>query len=419
MSRFMNSLMSGGSRRIGPADASCLLLLAGALVFPFSVAGANAMFGMALALGLLSGELAAGLALFFSRFRPLALLMSGYVLWALLALSWSPDASRGLSEIGHWWFFLLPSLLLGLRARMRCWLIWAISAGLALHLGYTLLQAAGLVEVTVLGSSRDNPTGHIGHIGFGVVYGMWAAWLTHRAFQASGSRRLAYGLFALWSVVAVFMAQGRSGYLVASILLLMVAWRHRRDLSLVAGKGLLLGVSCMLLALTLAGPGKARLAETWQHLLHPTTQEAKMRDARLSIWKTSLAAWQQHALFGVGTGGYLIAARQVVERHPDWAYGSMRQVFDHPHNLFLLALVEWGPVGLLVTLGLLFSWVFLGWRMDWSQGSAGCWIACSGLAMAVHGLSSLSLNEHFTGVLAILLLGLGLREAVNSTGHSG
>lgn len=369
------------------------------------------MFGLALGLGLFSGELAAGLVLCFSRFRALAVLLSAYVLWALMAIAWSPDALKGFSELSHWWFFLLAPLLLGLRSRMHPWLIWGISAGLALHLGFTLLQAAGLVQVTVLGSSQDNPTGHIGHIGFGVVYGMWAAWLAHRAFRTSGRTRLAYGLFAAWSVVAVFMAQGRSGYLVASILLLMVVWRHRRDLKLAVGKGLVVGLLCMLLVLILAGPGKSRLAETWQHLLHPTTQEAKLRDARLHIWKTSLAAWRHHPMLGVGTGGYLSAARQVVDQHPDWVYGRKKQVFDHPHNLFLLALVERGPIGLLVTIGLFFFWVSLGWRMDWRRGSAGCWIACSGVALVLHGLSSLSLNEHFTGMLGMLLLGLGLREA--------
>lgn len=64
-------------------------------------------------------------------------------------------------------------------------------------------------------------------------------------------------------------------------------------------------------------------------------------------------------------------------------------------------------------LSLLLIWTRTGWSMDWRVTSAGCLIGMSGLAMAINGVTSSSLEEHFPGVLGMFFLGLGLAEAAH------
>ncbi|MDX8412197.1 MAG: hypothetical protein R8K46_10070, partial [Mariprofundaceae bacterium] len=83
----------------------------------------------------------------------------------------------------------------------------------------------------------------------------------------------------------------------------------------------------------------------------------------------------------------------------------------HPHNAYLLALARWGLVGLITVLALLFLPFKEGWRADWSSGGNAIFLSLTSWALAVQGLVTSSLEEHTSGVLAALLLGLGLSMA--------
>jgi len=79
----------------------------------------------------------------------------------------------------------------------------------------------------------------------------------------------------------------------------------------------------------------------------------------------------------------------------------------HPHNMYLLVLARWGVPGMIALVMLFFLWVKTGWNSDWRNEAASL-IALPGIAMAVHGLFAPGMEEHFSGILAALLLGAGL-----------
>lgn len=402
--------------RQGGIKLAIFTLLCLALVsFPFSVAATNATLGLALALGMLSGQWVRGAALLWQHERRLTICMLVYLAFTPLGLLWSQDLSWGLHVLGRQWFwFLIPVLVAVLeKESWRDYALVSLSVGLTLHLAFCVLQMYGLVTVTTWGSSALDATGHIGHIGFGAVYGIWAAWLLYWFRNRSDWLRWPALLLACWSWVMIFMALGRSGYLVAIVLLMLVLWRILfrghiwRSLLLAGGILLLMGV-----VLT-SGQGKTRLAGTWDNVQSILDGRISGAGPRWSMWVGAVDAWKKHPLLGVGTGGFPAASELAALENPELNYGKpeeRRIRAAHPHNIYLLSLARWSVWGLASLLLFLFVWFRTGWVMQWSRSRAGPLIALPAMAVMVHGLSAPSLEEHFLAILAVLLLGAGLAE---------
>ena len=399
------------------------LLCLAAFVFPFSVAAANAALGLALATGIVSGHWWRGALACWQQARLLTVVFLAYLLLMLLGMLWSADKAWGLHVLGRHWFWLLVPVLVSALAeeRWRRNFLAALSAGLGLNLIYCVLQIFGYVVVTTDGSSAVDATGHIGHIGFGFVYGIWAAWLLHLGLRLSDWQRwLAWGL-AFWSYVLIFSAQGRSGYLVALLLAVAVLlqwFRGRGGLRLIFA---LIGVIALAVAAFALGPGKERIAGTLEAF--STIQDRQLNQLesadnatlatreRLKMWSASLGIWRGSPLLGVGTGGFPAAA---VDQKVKDRYGAPF-TFVHPHNQYLLNLARWGIPGLTVLVCLLFFWIREGWRPEHLQSAVGPLLLLSGLALAAHSLASSGLEEHFSAILAALLLGAALSEKVEKT----
>ena len=407
----------------GMSVACALLLCLAALAFPFSVAVTNVALGVTLAVGVVSGLWWRGALLCWQQARLLALIFLGYFLLMLFGLAWSADKSWGVHVLGrHWFWLLVPVAVAALADRnWRRYFLAALSTGLGLNLIYCVLQMFGYVVVTTDGSSAGDATGHIGHIGFGFVYGTWAAWLLLLGLRWLGWQRwLAWGL-AAWSYVLIFSAQGRSGYLVALLLAVaaLLQWfRGRGGLRLVFA---LIGVMTLAVTAFALGPGKDRIVGTLKAF--STAQDRQLNQLesadnatlatreRFKMWSASLEIWRNSPLLGVGTGGFPVAA---VEQKVKDRYGAPF-TFVHPHNQYLLNLVRWGVVGLALLLLFLFFWVREGWRPERLDTLAGPFMLLSGLALAIHGLASSSLEEHFSAMLAALLLGTALSEKIDKT----
>jgi len=382
-----------------------------ALVFPFSVAATNIALALALVGGIISGQWWQGVRYLWCHQRWFMVALCLYLLWAPVGLLWSSDFRQGLGVLGHYWFWLLlPLVLIALSCvRDRKMVLLCLSAGLTLNLFYCVLQALGYVDVATDGSGMRDATGHIGHIGFGFVYALWASWLLFLGMRWRGRQRwICWGL-GLWSCIMVFMALGRAGYVLVVVLLLSViakwAWEHFSGMRFLS----ILGGAMLLLALVMAlGPVKERMAGTWQAWQGDARQSLGWNRKtamlstyeRLSMWRTAWIVWQQHPLLGVGTGGFLQAAKPVFEQH---MHRKMR--LSHPHNQYLLALARWGVAGLLCLILLFAVWLRAGWRRDWHTSEVAPLIFLPGLALVTDGMFSITMEQHFSAILAILLLG--------------
>lgn len=391
-------------------QASFVLLCIAAVSFPFSVAACNSALAACLGIGLLSGAYVQGARRVWREQRTLCIAWLAYLALFPLGLLWSLDVHRGLQIIGRQWFWLLIPLVVQLLStdQWRRAFFLSLGTGLVLHL-FTCLAQFGGVQLPALipggGSSSSNPTGYIGHTSFGLVYGLWAAYLLITNQRFSGWQCWGMRLLALWSVGMIFLASGRGGYLVVATLLLVTTWKLIRTRALVklAVAGLLL---LTIAAAVLLGPGKARVLDSWHSMQAVEHGNFRTSEVRWSMWYMAIDIWRQHMPLGVGTGGFHVASPIVMKQNPELYFAGYAP--SHPHNMLLQSLSRWGPIGVLLLAALYVVWIRLGWRCDWPQNAAVSLVSLSGIALFVQGLTEPSFEEHFPGVLAVMLLGAGL-----------
>jgi len=388
-----------------------------ALAFPFSVAATNVGLGIALALGIASGSWWLGAKQCWYEFRPLSIAFVAYFVLLLAGLLWSQNIDWGMHIAGRQWFWLLiPVLVFTLsEEKWRRYFMISLSVGLSLHLLFCVLQSFGYVHVTTDGSSADNATGHIGHIGFGFVYGVWAAWLLFAGLRSAGKLRWLCWSLAIWAYVMIFAAQGRSGYIVAFVLAIAVIVKWYADRSDWKRLFWVVGAAFVLFSLALTlGPAKERVLGTWTVITAEQqgavgfwqNNAVQAANQRILMWETTLDIYRLHPVLGVGTGGLPDA---VVALKAEGLSAS-KFTFVHPHNQYLLALVRWGPAGLALLSLMLFYWMREGWRRDWHESVNAPLIFLPALALVIHGFSSTAVEEHFSAILAILLLGVALSD---------
>jgi O-antigen ligase len=393
-----------------------------ALAFPFSVAATNIVLGAVLAIGVAVGLWWQGAKQCWQCSRNLLLIFCAYFSLMFLGLIWSLDPEWGLHILGRQWFWLLVPLVVVLlkEDKWRRYFLISLSTGLALNLVFCVFQMFGYVTVTTDGSNAQDATGHIGHIGFGMVYGVWASWLLHLGWQRQGKWRWVMWLFAAWAYVMVFLAQGRGGYIVALILMIVVIFERFRGHHPWRPLALILSVVVAVALIFTIGPAKERWQQAWDSLsqiesgdlnhsvvpthLSPTGQ-------RIQMFRTSIEIWRAYPLLGVGTGGVPQAAVRL-GAHED---GAERIQFAHPHNQYIFNLARWGVSGLLLLLAVFYFWLRQGWKYNWNVSISYPLVALTGVGLMIHGLFAPSMEEHFSGILAVLLLGAGLSETMSES----
>ncbi len=397
------------------SDSWLFRMLAGSLcaavvVLPFSIAVGNALLGLALLVAICSGIWWQGVRHLWSNARSWWVMWLAYMALMVLGLLWSPDIHRGLVIISKQWSWLMIPVVL-MVCREACWLrrfMWSISIGLGLHLLLCVAQSQGIPLPVAApgGSSQADATGLIGHISFGLLYGIWAAWLLHLAWLRQGMSRYALGLVALWSVVMVFLAQGRSGYLVVLALTGVMLWKlwlqHLHVRVLLAA----LAVGMLSVYVVATGPAQTRIAWTVDSLKSFAHGDLEHAEARVSLWYISWEAWKQSPWLGIGTGGFPSVSKTLIAQHAHLNMAG-HDSFAVPHNIYIMELTRWGPLGLLVLLLWLGQWIRMGWRVDWQQPHQ-LLVALSGVGIAVHGLTSQAVEEYHASMYCAMFFAVGL-----------
>ncbi len=379
-----------------------------AAIFPFSVAATNIALVAALLLCLFNGKWLSGAKTIWKQQRALSLVWVAYLALLPLGLIWSVDRVWGMHVISRQWYWLcVPAIAATLETprRKEIFMVF-LSIGLSCHLLFCLAQLFHWVHFTADGSSVTDPTGHIGHIGFGFVYGIWAAWLLHRGLLYRAWRRWSAWLLAAWATLMILLAAGRSGYLIVAVLLCVVVWKVLR-LQPWVKTVITLFTLIMIVAVLALGPGKQRIIWTWNSFRAIQREDFAHAEPRWSLWYSAILAWQLHIPMGVGTGGYPVTAARIKHVHPDLQYGS-NMTPAHPHSMYLLVFSRWGPLGLVCLMLLFLVWIRTGWKENWHQNDTPSLLALPAIAMTVYGISGPGLEEHFSGILATLLLGAGL-----------
>jgi len=380
------------------------------VVLPFSIAVANIVLAICLLISLLSGHWRQGATILWRQTHALPWFFGAYMGLMILGLLWSPDIHRGLIIIGKQWSWLLIPVWIAAcqTSKGQGRMMWAVSIGLGLHLLLCVAQSQGMPLPVAApgGSSKDDPAGLIGHISFGLLYGIWAAWLVHLGWLKANQTRYALWALALFSLMMIFVVQGRSGYLVAMMMIVVMAWQlwlknlNARLLMAVAV------VAVIAVGVIVNGPAKDRIEWTMNSLHAFSHGDLHDAEARISMWYVSWQAYLQHPLLGIGTGGFPSVSRDIIKLHPHLNIDGHTS-FAVPHNIYLMELTRWGPLGLIILLLWLGQWIRMGWKVDWSQPHQ-LLIALSGVGLATHGLSSQAIEEYQASMYAAMFFSIGL-----------
>ena len=324
-------------------------------------------------------------------------------LWMVLAGAWSP--SRGILAAK-----LPDAVLLGPAMLMAGMAVAAQGRSLARCADATLAIGAFVAATIVWGLATDSivlggtPGASPDQIRVqyqiaGLAIASAAAVAAIRAAEAPRlPRRLAWlGLAGLLSAAAL-MPGGRAA-LAALALALAVApaivlWRgRRRGIALLWPGAVILG-ALTVLAVVLADPPLAAGLRTLERL---SEGEVAQTSGRLPLWRVAAEQGGAALPWGLGTGGFTIAA----------GHGERRGLY--PHNHLLEALAEGGVPGLLLWLGAFggggLAAVVLAGRTEVGRAAR---VAALALPVALSVMVSTDLGNRMAWFALGLALGLGL-----------
>jgi O-antigen ligase len=235
----------------------------------------------------------------------------------------------------------------------------------------------------------------------GLAIASAAALAAVRAAEARGwlARAAWLGLVALLGAAAL-LPGGRAA-LAALALALAVApaialWRAGRRGAALLWPGAVLGAAAGVLALILADPALTAGLRTVERLAEGDVAQSS---GRLWLWRAALGHGAAALPFGLGTGGFTIAA----------GFGERRGMY--PHNHALEALAEGGLPGaalwLLAFGGGVVAAVLMGAR---AEGWRAARIAALVLPVALSVMASTDLGNRMAWFALGLALGLGMRS---------
>jgi len=358
-----------GIKTIQPQLKQTLFILLG-ISLPFSIAIGNVLFAAILLLSVIHLQWWQGVQILRHHYPWLLRSWLAYMALFLAGLMWTSDLQWGLHLLSKQWSWLLVPAVVGLLMQRA-----------------TSLTHHNLLTITIRAVS--------------------AGLLLHWGIQQHGWQRGACWAISLWSVVMVFLAQGRSGYLIVLVLTMVLARKllfHSLPRLRFWLTAIVIG-SIIAVTLWQSEALRHRLQWTANNLQQAEQGDLNHSEARLVMWYSAWRGWLEHPIMGVGTGGFPTLSQQMAEKYG--LHYDGKTFAAHPHQMYLLDLARWGPLGVLALLAFLGAWIAIGWR-NMEKSPYNTLIVASGVALAVHGLSAPSLEEYYGSVYGALFLAIGL-----------
>lgn len=398
----MSSMGAWFQRCVNPAARISSILIGFAV--PVSVALDNLLLAVVLLGGLLNARAVWKLATQHPVARAAWLMFGGLLVAMFYGATPLREAWGILGKYADLAF--IPLLMVAFATReTRGAAQYAFFAAMGLTLFLSWLVGLGLLPLQHWMSefaSINNPVVFHSHITQNnmMAFAVFLALLNLRA-AASRRAKLAWGAFALLAAINVlFMVQGRTGYMVLSVLLAWFAWStlagylhsHGKAWGWKHGMGVMIALIGIAMTAYYASPRlheRVSLVGAEYQAWQPNHGKDTSTGQRLDFYYNTLQIVQQHPLFGVGTGGFPAAfARQV--------QGTEVLLTKNPHNEYLMITVQTGVVGLALLLYLFYAM----WRYAPQLGTRFERDAARGLVLAymVNCLFNSALLDHADGL---------------------
>ncbi len=323
------------------------MALALGLSIPISTALDNVLVPLLVLFWLASGRFAEKWTIV--RQNPVALLAILLFVWLLIGMSYAavPFGER-LGMLNKYRELLLIPVLITLfrtpQERTLALAFFAVAMGVTLFASYGI--ALGVLPPFVVSEATpENPVvfklqiTHNFFMAFAAF--LFAAWALGAATPARRALLWAGALLAAANVL--FMVQGRTGYVVMAALTALLFFERLRFKGVIAA-AVLVGV-LFTGAYGVSQNFKNRIDLTVQEALAWRPDEAQSSSIgwRLEYLMNSVAAFAQHPILGVGTGGFHQAYAEQVA-------GTEKERTHNPHNEYLMIAVQVGLPGLALLL---------------------------------------------------------------------
>jgi O-antigen ligase len=233
------------------------------------------------------------------------------------------------------------------------------------------------------------------HIAEGVMMALASYYLAVEAISDSRRRKYWASAAALALLYDAFISAGRTGYIVAFCLAVLLLFQTAPR------KWLLAGIALIALSaggLFLISPElRYRMSGVVSSLQGRSDNHASVGvDLRMQFYRGSLALIQRHPIFGTGTGSFEHVYNQQA--------AANNQVFtSNPHNEYLMIGVQTGLVGVLAFLAFLGTPWIAAARLPRTDAWRGRAVT---LALAVSCLFNSSLLDHIDGQSFAFQIGL-------------
>ena len=277
---------------------------------------------------------------------PLVILAGIVALWAPFSAAPAGDIVNNLKVYSK----LLLVLMLAVTFADPIWRKRAWSA-FSLSMGIVLVSTFANVFVNLPWSNTQN-------LGIGADHSVFVEYVSQSVMTAiffalalnktlsstNGKARFAWALISIAAVGSVlFLLQGRSGLVAVMVVILTFLALYAKGTK---RWPVALGVALLGVTLITSSPlMRDRLTKAHQEILSYQPSDRTSLGLRISMWKLALDKFVEHPITGTGSGTY----HQIAAQH----FGHCETTCTHPHNQYLFFGMEYGFIGLLAYLWLL------------------------------------------------------------------
>lgn len=245
-----------------------------------------------------------------------------------------------------------------------------------------------------------------------VMMSLFVLWLLIQAHRQRGHRRFFWLIAALLAAVTItHLSQGRTGYVLLSISLLVFTMTRLHGKQIIIGIGTIIGALTILLA----------TSETMLSRFQQAVAEAQLHDKdphssighRIFNYKITPELIKDRPILGWGTGSYHSAICTKIPAHLSCSVYNW-----HPHNQYLFFGVEHGILGILAYAALLVCMAWTALRAPRAGLGRPLLLGLTAL-LAVDSLFNSPLwsarESHFFTIMAGLLVAMAHTERAHAT----
>ncbi len=279
--------------------------------------------------------------------------------------------------------------------------IGRITSAFVLGMLVSVMVSFGIFFEVIPGVSHNinqggpgNPTPLYHHTHYGYMLAITCIMLLNALFNNKDSKYKVLAFSALFSVTVLnmFIIEGRSGYILFVILLLpFLLFRFKTKAARPLLIALFLCSATMYVAYHTVDVFKDRVdltVQSTEKILNDKNYNTSI-GGRVGMLTYSMGVISDKFLFGYGTGDHASVVVEVVKAE-NRALSNLVAKLQHPHNEFINALIQFGVVGLLAFLNILYQ------MMRYSSDNNGIM------------LKVIAISIFFYSLIDVFVIGLGM-----------